>query len=218
MDFLELVRATRTCRKFRQAEGLPEGTLTWLVECARLASCAGNAQALRFALAESAEACKTVYPALKWAALFKDWDGPAEGERPLVDHEDGAGRHDHAVARARDDGRGGRRDAIDLHGHLVGVVHQHIVDLSRRHAVAAGRIDPDGDVPVPGHQLLFEKLGCDVIVKPAFLGDGAVQIQRPFRRSRLRLGLILPLPKLLHRHFPPFRHRWVRYLQKPPRP
>ena len=82
MDFLELVRATRTCRKFRQAEGLPEGTLTWLVECARLASCAGNAQALRFALAESAEACKAVYPALKWAALFKDWDGPAEGERP----------------------------------------------------------------------------------------------------------------------------------------
>ena len=65
MDFLELVRATRTCRKFRQAEGLPEGTLTWLVECARLASCAGNAQALRFALAESAEACKAVYDARK---------------------------------------------------------------------------------------------------------------------------------------------------------
>lgn len=82
MDFLELVRATRTCRRFHQAEGLPEGTLTWLTECARLASCAGNAQALRFALAETPEACSAVYPALKWAALFKDWDGPEEGERP----------------------------------------------------------------------------------------------------------------------------------------
>ena len=114
-----------------------------------------------------------------------------------MDHEHGHRGHEDPGTRHGDDGCGGRRDAIDLHGHLVGVVHQHIVDLSRRHAVAAGRIDPDGDVPVPGHQLLLEKLGRDVIVKPAFLGDGAVQIQRPFRRSRLRLGLILPLPKLL---------------------
>ena len=82
MDFLELVRATRTCRIFRQDEGLPEGSLTWLVECARLAPCAGNAQSLRFALASSPAACRAVFPALKWAALYKDWDGPAEGERP----------------------------------------------------------------------------------------------------------------------------------------
>ena len=136
----------------------------------------------------------------------------------VVNHEHGHRRHEDLGTRHSDDGCGGCRDAIDLHRYIVGVVHQHIVDLGRGHAVPAGRVDPDGDIPVPGHQLLLKKLGRDVIVKPAFLGDGAVQIQRPFRRSRLRLRLILPFPKLLHRHFPPFRHRWIQYLQKPPRP
>ena len=34
MDFLELVTGARTCRRFREAEGMPAGTLEWLVECA----------------------------------------------------------------------------------------------------------------------------------------------------------------------------------------
>ncbi len=82
MDFLELCAKTRACRRFREAEGMPQGSLDWLISCARLAPCAGNAQALRFALAESRAACEAVFPALKWAALYKDWDGPEEGERP----------------------------------------------------------------------------------------------------------------------------------------
>ena len=82
MDFLELVRATRSCRRFHQDQGLPEGSLTWLAECARLSPSAGNGQALRLAIAESPEACAAVFPALKWAALFKDWGGPEDGERP----------------------------------------------------------------------------------------------------------------------------------------
>ena len=53
MDFLELVTGARTCRRFREAEGMPAGTLDWLIECARVTPCGGNAQALRFAVAES---------------------------------------------------------------------------------------------------------------------------------------------------------------------
>ena len=49
MDFLELVTGARTCRRFREAEGMPAGTLDWLIECARVTPCGGNAQALRFA-------------------------------------------------------------------------------------------------------------------------------------------------------------------------
>lgn len=82
MDFLELVTGARTCRRFREAEGMPAGTLEWLVECARVTPCAGNAQALRFAAAESPEACAAVFPALKWAGMLTDWNGPEAGERP----------------------------------------------------------------------------------------------------------------------------------------
>lgn len=81
MDFLQLVTSTRSCRRFED-QPLAGGTLDWLCSCARMASCAGNAQALRFALAESPEACDAVFPALKWAAMLKDWDGPASNERP----------------------------------------------------------------------------------------------------------------------------------------
>lgn len=82
MDFLELVTGARTCRRFREAEGMPAGTLDWLIECARVTPCGGNAQALRFAVAESPEARAAVFPALKWAGMLTDWDGPEAGERP----------------------------------------------------------------------------------------------------------------------------------------
>lgn len=82
MDFLELATGARTCRRFCESEGLPAGTLEWLVSCARVTPCAGNAQALRFAAAASPEACAAVFPALKWAGMLPDWNGPEAGERP----------------------------------------------------------------------------------------------------------------------------------------
>ena len=82
MDFLEFVTGARTCRRFREAEGMPAGMLDWLIACARVTPCGGNAQALRFAVAESPEACAAVFPALKWAGMLTDWDGPEAGERP----------------------------------------------------------------------------------------------------------------------------------------
>ena len=36
MDFLELVTGARTCRRFREAEGMPAGMLDWLIACARV--------------------------------------------------------------------------------------------------------------------------------------------------------------------------------------
>lgn len=81
-DFLELVKATRTCRRFREEEGMPEGMLDWLVDCARVTSCAANAQSLRYITVEGREARSVVFSNLKFAAFLKDWGGPVEGERP----------------------------------------------------------------------------------------------------------------------------------------
>jgi len=82
MDFLELIKQARTCRRFDESIPLPEGCLEWLIDCARLAPSGHNQQVLRYAAVESPEARAAFFPALRWAGALKDWDGPAEGERP----------------------------------------------------------------------------------------------------------------------------------------
>ena len=131
-----------------------------------------------------------------------------EGQAKL---KHGHGRYQHLRARHSDDGRCRGGNAVDFHSHIALVIHEHIVDLSRCHAVSAGTIDPYGDVSAAGHELVLEKLRGDIIVKPAFLGDGPVQEQGSFLylflRLRVRFRLVLPIPELLHRFLPPFRHR-----------
>ena len=123
----------------------------------------------------------------------------------VVDHEHRHRGHQHFGASHGDHRCCGGRNAVDFDGDIALVIHQHIVDLSRSDAVATGAVDPHGDVARPGHKLILEQLGRDIIVKPALFGDGAVEKQCPLRRSRLRLCLVLPLPELLHRFLSPFR-------------
>ena len=128
-----------------------------------------------------------------------------------MDHEHGHRGHQYLRTCHSDDGCCGCRNAIDFHGHITLVVHEHIVDLGCRHAVTAGAVDPDSDVAGVRHQFVLEKLRRDVIVKPTFLGDGPVQKQRPLLNLLLCLLIGhrsgLPIPEFLHRIFPPFRHR-----------
>ena len=128
----------------------------------------------------------------------------------IVDHQHRHRRHQHPGASHGNDRSGRGSDAVNLNGHAASVIHEHIVDLSRSHTVAAGAVDPDRDIAAPGIQFLPEQLGRDIIVKPAFLGDGAVQRENPLLRFRLRWGLIRPVPKLLHFRFPPFPRRYPR--------
>jgi nitroreductase len=58
--------------------------LNWLMECASRAPCGRNAQVLRYALVSSPEKCAELFIHTRWAGALKDWDGPAEGERPTA--------------------------------------------------------------------------------------------------------------------------------------
>lgn len=82
MDFATLVQKARSCRRFVEAAPLPQGTLASLVDCARIAPSAANAQPLRYMLCEGGAVSSRVFPLIRWAAYLKDWNGPAEGERP----------------------------------------------------------------------------------------------------------------------------------------
>lgn len=82
MNFRELAEKARTCRRFYEDRPLTMADLEWLVDCARLAPSAKNAQELRFSLVAHGETCDKLFPLTRWAGALKDWGGPHPGERP----------------------------------------------------------------------------------------------------------------------------------------
>ena len=81
MKFHEIVKKSRSYRRFYEEKQIPQLALLKLVDNARLIPSAQNLQPLKYYIAEY-EMRKTVFPFLKWAGYLTDWDGPEEGERP----------------------------------------------------------------------------------------------------------------------------------------
>ena len=80
----ELMISDRTFRRFREDRPVSEETLERLVELTRYCHSGRNAQPLRYVLIVNEELRDKVFPALKWAGYYKDWDGPEAGERPTA--------------------------------------------------------------------------------------------------------------------------------------
>lgn len=84
MDFLALVREARSCRRFDESAPLTQQDLDWLLECARLAPSARNAQELRYISVAQGTILDQLFPLTRWAGALKDWKGPEQGERPTA--------------------------------------------------------------------------------------------------------------------------------------
>lgn len=82
--FNDLVRRSRSYRRFRQDVPVGRETLVELVELARLSPCSGNLQPLKYFLSFTPERNARIFPLLTWAGYLEDWPGPAEGERPAA--------------------------------------------------------------------------------------------------------------------------------------
>ncbi len=78
----ELVLKSRSYRRFHENEPINDETLRDLVSLARIIPSTVNSQPLRFRLVNTKEENDKVFGCLAWAGLLKDWNGPAEGERP----------------------------------------------------------------------------------------------------------------------------------------
>lgn len=78
----DLIRKNRSYRRFRQEEKISLGTLKGFVDLARLSASGSNMQPLKYILSCEPEKNGKIFPCLAWAGFLKDWDGPAEGERP----------------------------------------------------------------------------------------------------------------------------------------
>jgi len=80
----ELVKKSRTYRRFYENQSVSTENLRKLVDLARLSPTAGNKQPLKFMLSNTPERNAKIFPSLAWAGYLKEWAGPAEGERPAA--------------------------------------------------------------------------------------------------------------------------------------
>jgi nitroreductase len=78
----DLIKKTRSYRRFYQEFRVDLETLRELVDLARLSAAAGNLQPLKYMLSNDAERNDSVFQCLGWAGYLTDWPGPSEGERP----------------------------------------------------------------------------------------------------------------------------------------
>ncbi len=80
----DLIRNTRSYRRFVEVHEVSRETLRELVDLARLSASGANRQPLKFILAAEKAINAEIFATLGWAGYLSDWDGPQPGERPAA--------------------------------------------------------------------------------------------------------------------------------------
>jgi nitroreductase len=84
MGIDELVKRTRTVRRYREDQPIGEFLLRSLVDTARFSGSSSNRQPLRFMIVSDKGLRRQIFDCLGWAGYLRDWPGPAVGERPAA--------------------------------------------------------------------------------------------------------------------------------------
>lgn len=80
----ELIIKNRSYRRFDSSTKISEQQIKSWIDLARLSASARNAQPLKYAFSLSDEMNAKIFPQLGWAGYLSNWNGPKEGERPVV--------------------------------------------------------------------------------------------------------------------------------------
>ncbi len=84
----ELVRALlesdRSVRRFVGDKRIDRNLLIELVGLTRFCASGRNLQPLRYRIVTESDECDAIFPSLAWAGYYKEWAGPAIGERPVA--------------------------------------------------------------------------------------------------------------------------------------
>ncbi len=82
MEFYDVIKTRRSIRKFSQRE-ISDDVIIRLIDAARFAPSAANAQPVRFAVINN-ERCKEIFPLTRWAKLLGEKGTPKAGEEPTA--------------------------------------------------------------------------------------------------------------------------------------
>jgi nitroreductase len=78
----DLITKNRSYRRFYSDYSIKIELLTDLIDLARLSSSASNKQPLKYILSIKKEINEQIFSCLSWAGYLKNWDGPADSEKP----------------------------------------------------------------------------------------------------------------------------------------
>lgn len=85
MDFLTLVKKSRSFRSFDETKPVTRQTLEALIECARFAPTGVNLQELKYYLSCTSETNSIIQPLTRWAGKIKNqYALPPEGHKPTA--------------------------------------------------------------------------------------------------------------------------------------
>lgn len=82
MKLIDLIKATRSYRRFDASCEISVNDILHLIEHARLSASARNQQSLKYVVVRDAENKNKIFPLLKWAGYLKNWEGPELHQRP----------------------------------------------------------------------------------------------------------------------------------------
>lgn len=83
-DLKNALKHNRSVRRFQEDKRIDIDTLEKLVDLTRLCASAANRQPIKYRLVVDRDICSEIFSCLAWAGYYKDWDGPAVGERPTA--------------------------------------------------------------------------------------------------------------------------------------
>jgi nitroreductase len=83
-ELKKLLEKDRTVRRFDESAPIDLDKLYALIELVRYCASGRNAQTLRYRIVSTQNDKNSIFPYLAWAGYYKDWDGPADGERPAA--------------------------------------------------------------------------------------------------------------------------------------
>lgn len=83
-SFEHLLLADRSVRRFKSDIEIPRELLERLVGLTRYCASGRNLQPLRYRIVDCPKEKDAIFPLLKWAGYYTEWDGPELAQRPAA--------------------------------------------------------------------------------------------------------------------------------------
>ena len=80
----ELIKKTRSYRRFDPERRISLEEIREMIESARCSGSASNRQRIRFTLVNDKATCDKIFPNVAFAGYLKEWAGPTPSERPMA--------------------------------------------------------------------------------------------------------------------------------------